>query len=183
MNARGAACSRPLAASGPWRGVARAAAALLLLLPLLGNGAAAEEQRPLEAPTPVVEGAPPPVNVAIHYLGKAYDEPVPLSLVDKVLTDNGLQGARLAIKDNNRSGAFLGQNFELIEDIVLSEVATVYVEFLLFIPSGPEAPKDENYPNGPDGQGAAHSTAAKCRSGDRAWLRKSGAELAPARRF
>jgi ABC transporter substrate binding protein (PQQ-dependent alcohol dehydrogenase system) len=96
----------------------RAAAALLLLLPLLGNGATAEEQRPLETPAPAVEGAPPPVNVEIHYLGKAYDEPVPLSLADKVLTDNGLQGARLAIKDNNRSGAFLGQNYELTEDIV-----------------------------------------------------------------
>jgi hypothetical protein len=96
----------------------RAAAALLLLLPLLGDGAAAEEQRPLEAPAPAAEGAPPPVNVEIHYLGKAYDEPVPLSLVDKVLTDNGIQGARLAIKDNNRSRAFLGQNYELIEDIV-----------------------------------------------------------------
>jgi hypothetical protein len=43
---------------------------------------------------------------------------VPLSLVDKVLTDNCVQGARLAIKDNNQSGAFLGQSYELIEDIV-----------------------------------------------------------------
>jgi len=92
--------------------------ALLLLLPLLGNAAAAEEQQPAEKPASAAEGAPPPVNVEIQYLGKAYDEPVPLSLVDKVLTDNGIQGARLAILDNNRSGAFLGQNYELIEDIV-----------------------------------------------------------------
>jgi len=111
-------CCRPLAAPETCRSVWRATAALLLLLPLLGNAAAAEEQPPAEKPAPGAEAAPPPVNVEIHYLGKAYDEPVPLSLVDKVLTDNGIQGARLAIKDNNRSGAFLGQNYELIEDIV-----------------------------------------------------------------
>jgi len=111
-------CSRPLAAPETSRSVWRAAAALLLLFPLLGNGAAAEEQQPAENRAPAAEGAPSPVNVEIHYLGKAYDEPVSLSLVDKVLTDNGIQGARLAILDNNRSGAFLGQNYELIEDIV-----------------------------------------------------------------
>jgi ABC transporter substrate binding protein (PQQ-dependent alcohol dehydrogenase system) len=111
-------CCRPLAAPGTCRSIWRATAALLLLLPLLGNTASAEEQPPAEKPAPAAEAAPPPVNVEIHYLGKAYDEPVPLSLVDKVLTDNGIQGARLAILDNNRSGAFLGQNYELIEDIV-----------------------------------------------------------------
>jgi ABC transporter substrate binding protein (PQQ-dependent alcohol dehydrogenase system) len=110
---------RPTKAAGTLRSFwCGAAAALLLLLPLLGNGAAAEEQPPAEAAAPAAEGTPPQVNVPIHYLGKAYDEPVPLSLVDKVLTDNGLQGARLAIKDNNKSGSFLGQTYELIEDIV-----------------------------------------------------------------
>ena len=34
---------------------------------------------------------PPILNTRIAYLGKAYDEPPPLSLVDKVLTDNGIQ--------------------------------------------------------------------------------------------
>lgn len=77
-------CSRPLAAPETCRSVWRAAAALLLLLALLGNGAVAEEQQPAENRAPAAEGAPPPVNVEIHYLGKAYDEPVPLSLVDKV---------------------------------------------------------------------------------------------------
>ena len=51
---------------------------------------------------------PPPVDIKIHYLAKVYDEPPPLSLVDPILTDNGVQGARLAIADNNKSGAFLG---------------------------------------------------------------------------
>jgi hypothetical protein len=117
-NADRAVCPRPIAAQAISRSFRHAAAALLLLVPLLGQGVAAEEQKPAESPAPVVDGAAPPVNIQIYYLGKAYEEPVPLSLVDKVLTDNGLQGARLAIKDNNKSGAFLGQNYELIEDIL-----------------------------------------------------------------
>jgi hypothetical protein len=71
-----------------WRFIA--ALALLLFLPVLGLGAVAEEQKPADTPAPTAEeGTPPPVNVAIHYLGKNYDEPPPLSLVDPVLTDNG----------------------------------------------------------------------------------------------
>ena len=64
------------------------------------------------------EAKPPAVKIAIHCLGKEYEEPVPLSLVDPILTDNGLQGARLAIQDNNKSGQFLGQEYDLVEDIV-----------------------------------------------------------------
>jgi ABC transporter substrate binding protein (PQQ-dependent alcohol dehydrogenase system) len=63
-------------------------------------------------------GTPPPVTIAVHYLTKVYDEPVPLSLVDPIITDNGLQGARLAIADNNKSGQFLGQHYDLVEDMV-----------------------------------------------------------------
>ena len=94
------------------------AAVLLLLLPLLGQAAIAEEQKPAAAPAPAADGTPPAVTVPIHYLTKAYDEPPPLSLVDPILTDNGVQGARLAIADNNKSGAFLGQKYELIEDLL-----------------------------------------------------------------
>jgi hypothetical protein len=82
----------------------------LLLLPLLALGAVAEERSPAEAAAPGAENTPPSVSIPIHYLSKAYAEPVPLSLVDKPLTDNGLQGARLALSDNNKSGAFLGQH-------------------------------------------------------------------------
>jgi ABC transporter substrate binding protein (PQQ-dependent alcohol dehydrogenase system) len=87
----------------------------LVFLPLFGPGDA-EEQKPAEATA--AEGMSPVVTIPIHYLTKVYAEPAPLSLVDKMLTDNGLQGARLAIKDNNKSGAFLGQTYELIEDLV-----------------------------------------------------------------
>ena len=79
---------------------------------MIGFGARAADD------TPAADGKPPAVKIVIHYLGKAYEEPVPLSLVDPILTDNGLQGARLAIQDNNKSGQFLGQEYELVEDIV-----------------------------------------------------------------
>jgi len=99
-----------------WRNIATVA--LLLLHPLVGQGAVAEDQKLAEARAPVAEGAPPAVTIPIQYLGKAYDEPPPLSLVDNLLTDNGVQGARLAIEDNNTSGQFLGQEYQLVEDIV-----------------------------------------------------------------
>lgn len=89
-------------------------AALATLL-LIGFAARAADEPPAaEAPAPVVK-------IVIHYLGKQYEEPVPLSLVDPVLTDNGLQGARLAIQDNNKSGQFLGQEYDLVEDIVAAD--------------------------------------------------------------
>jgi ABC transporter substrate binding protein (PQQ-dependent alcohol dehydrogenase system) len=80
--------------------------------------AAAPEPDNTAAPQAPIPDSPPAAKVGIVYLGKAYDEPVPLSLVDKILTDNGVQGARLAIGDNNKSGRFLGQDFELVETIV-----------------------------------------------------------------
>ena len=77
-------------------------------------GARVQQRPTASGPAP---GTPPTVKVIIHYLGKTYDEPVPLSLVDQVITDNGLAGARIAIQDNNKSGQFLGQEYDLVEDI------------------------------------------------------------------
>lgn len=90
----------------------RALFLVTLLLCLLAFGVVAEDTPPAGAP-----GAEP-VTVPIHYLTKTYKEPPPLSLVDKILTDSGLQGARLAITDNNKSGAFLGQHYELVESVL-----------------------------------------------------------------
>ncbi|MEZ5828171.1 MAG: ABC transporter substrate-binding protein [Hyphomicrobiales bacterium] len=60
----------------------------------------------------------PNVTIPIHYLTKQYDEPVPLSLVDPILTDNGVQGARLGVEDDNKSGHFVNQTYELVEDVL-----------------------------------------------------------------
>lgn len=58
------------------------------------------------------------LQVPIVYLGEAVPEPLPLSLVEPVAADKGMAGAKLAIGDNNTTGQFLKQNFELIEKII-----------------------------------------------------------------
>ena len=65
-----------------------------------------------EAPTHAPEGA---LVTKILYVGKRYPEPLPLSLLDKDLTDEGVQSARLAIKENNMTGRLIEQHFELTE--------------------------------------------------------------------
>jgi len=60
----------------------------------------------------------PAEKVSVIYLGKAYEEPPPLSLLEKILTDEGLAGARLGVRDNNTTGRFLNQEFVLDEQIV-----------------------------------------------------------------
>jgi ABC transporter substrate binding protein (PQQ-dependent alcohol dehydrogenase system) len=60
-------------------------------------------------------------TVVMHYayLGKAYREPPPLSLLKPaVIPDEGLAGARLGTNENNLAGKFLGQQFVLDETIV-----------------------------------------------------------------
>ncbi|MFN3625139.1 MAG: ABC transporter substrate-binding protein [Hyphomicrobium sp.] len=52
------------------------------------------------------------------YLTKDYKEPPPLSLVDKVVTDKGIQGARIALEENNRTGRLLGQHYDLLEALL-----------------------------------------------------------------
>ena len=59
-----------------------------------------------------------PLHVPIVYLKEAIEEPLPLSLVEPIATDNGLAGAKLAIGDNNTTGKFLKQEFELVEKTV-----------------------------------------------------------------
>ena len=58
------------------------------------------------------------LNVPIVYLGESIPEPLPLSLVEPVAPDKGIAGAKLAIGDNNTTGQFLKQKFELIEKII-----------------------------------------------------------------
>src|SRR5690606_35797759 len=62
--------------------------------------------------------APVTVTVRIGYLGKRYEEPPPLSLVDKVLTDNGIQGARIGINYNATTGNLLGHAYQLEEAVI-----------------------------------------------------------------
>lgn len=79
----------------------------------------------VSAPLRAEPVAPDPVErtveVKMHYLGKLYKEPPPLSLLDKILTDEGVQGARVAIKENNMTGRLIGHHHELIEHRIADE--------------------------------------------------------------
>ncbi len=85
-----------------------AAATLLAGWLVAGQPARAIPEAPTEAP-------PGALVTKIVYVGKRYAEPPPLSLLDKILSDEGAQGARLAIKENNMTGRLVEQHFELIE--------------------------------------------------------------------
>ncbi len=55
-----------------------------------------------------------PLHVPIVYLKEAIEEPLPLSLVEPVATDNGLAGVKLAIGDNYWPGMGLITGFVLL---------------------------------------------------------------------
>lgn len=57
-------------------------------------------------------------QVRIGYLGLERGEQEPVSLLDPVIEDEGVQGARLAIADNNTTGQFMGQEFVLEERVI-----------------------------------------------------------------
>lgn len=58
------------------------------------------------------------LETQIVYLGKQYKEPPPLSLVDVIATDKGVQGARIALEEVNTTGRLIKQHFSLVEVIV-----------------------------------------------------------------
>jgi ABC transporter substrate binding protein (PQQ-dependent alcohol dehydrogenase system) len=72
---------------------------------------------PAAAPAAPAAGAAQQI-VPIVYLGKDYAEPLPLSYAEKIVTDKGIQGARLIIKEANQAGSFVGFGFKLVEAIV-----------------------------------------------------------------
>ncbi|HEX3471469.1 MAG TPA: hypothetical protein VHT28_09815, partial [Silvibacterium sp.] len=66
----------------------------------------------------------PPVSgageetVQIGWLSQAVKRTLPLSYLDQPPQDEGIQGARLGIADNDTTGHFTGQSFTLTETIV-----------------------------------------------------------------
>lgn len=101
-------CKSPSRSKRPFAATLPAAAALAMFAIF---GARAADEMP-------AGDAQPTIKITLHYLGKEYEEPPPLSLVDKILADNGVQGARLAIVDNNKSGQFLGHEYVLAEEVL-----------------------------------------------------------------
>ncbi len=73
--------------------------------------------------TGLIGAAEPPLaqdelNVSITYVTQGEDRVIPLSLLDTLLLDEGLMGARQAITENQTTGEFLGHNYELKEVVV-----------------------------------------------------------------
>ncbi len=58
------------------------------------------------------------IQVTVTYLGREEPPIVPLSLVEPILTDDGVKGAEQGIKDNQTTGKFLGHHYGLKERIV-----------------------------------------------------------------
>lgn len=115
----------------------------LLASALLGQALAETPQTPPSATPPAASEAPPaaatpaaetpaapaaeaapaggaaqPKPMPIVYLGKEYEEPLPLSYAEKIIPDKGIQGARLMLKEANQAGNFVGHSFDLVEAIV-----------------------------------------------------------------
>jgi ABC transporter substrate binding protein (PQQ-dependent alcohol dehydrogenase system) len=57
-------------------------------------------------------------TVQIGWLSQAIKRTLPLSYLDQPPRDEGVQGARLGIADNDTTGHFTGQSFALVESIV-----------------------------------------------------------------
>ncbi len=62
-----------------------------------------------------------PLDVRMAFLSQEQDIPLPLSLLAPEIDDYGLPGARQANKENQTTGTFTKQNFELVEAVVSQE--------------------------------------------------------------
>ncbi|MDJ0943018.1 MAG: ABC transporter substrate-binding protein [Kiloniellales bacterium] len=58
------------------------------------------------------------LDVAVVYLTKQEKQKLPLSLLDPILEDDGVWGARLGLQDNQTTGRFLKHDYRLIEVVV-----------------------------------------------------------------
>ena len=74
-------------------------------------GAAALLARPAGAESPATTDGP---DIRIAYLRSTERHPA-ISPLDRPSPDNGLAGAQMAIGDNNTTGSFLGQSYELAD--------------------------------------------------------------------
>jgi ABC transporter substrate binding protein (PQQ-dependent alcohol dehydrogenase system) len=98
-----------------WR---RTLVALMSALALFGASTAVSLGKPVDVAQAAKSDEKPVLETTIVYLGKDYNEPPPLSLVEKHATDKGIQGARIALDEDNRTGRLIGQHYEMLEAIV-----------------------------------------------------------------
>ena len=75
----------------------------------------------LSAVSPAVSGCGSEATVRVGWLSQATKRNLPASYLDQPPEDEGIQGARLGIADDNTTGRFTGQSFALTESIVPEE--------------------------------------------------------------
>ncbi len=104
--------------------------AALAIAAIAGGGALAEPEAPAPGAAPAeapsakaaqgtdADASDGKKSMRIFYLGKEYPEPLPLSYAEKLITDKGIQGARLMLQEANQAGNFIGYSFEMEEGIV-----------------------------------------------------------------
>ncbi|CAI8922976.1 ABC transporter substrate-binding protein [Methylocaldum szegediense] len=87
-----------------------------LVLAALTPAYAAKKPAPKQQPKETAQAKLDQLSIA--YLAQEPQSQPTLPFFDEVITDRGIQGARLGIRDNNTTGRFTGQNFTLRENIV-----------------------------------------------------------------
>ena len=70
------------------------------------------------AAVPAADSGAGEQTVSIGWLSQPIKRKLPLSYLDQPPEDEGIQGARLGIADNDTTGHFTGQSFELVERVV-----------------------------------------------------------------
>jgi ABC transporter substrate binding protein (PQQ-dependent alcohol dehydrogenase system) len=86
-------------------------------------------------------------TIEIRWLSQTMKQTLPLTYLDQPPDDEGLQGARLGIADNNTTGQFTGQSFELVESIaseggdVVSAFRNLAVKGVRLVVTDLDAPK------------------------------------------
>ena len=93
-------------------GTAALGAAVLFGAMLLSPRAGAQPQQPAPGAQQGTQA------VLVGYLGQEEEPRTPLTFLRPELRDEGVQGARLGIADNNTTGRFLNQRFELVEAVL-----------------------------------------------------------------
>lgn len=75
------------------------------------------------------------VDIKLAFLSQAKPKQSALSNLDAVLTDEGIQGAHLGIKDNNTTGQFTGQRY-VLHSVEVPTTADVVVAFKQLVDEG-----------------------------------------------
>jgi|TARA_R110002096_G_scaffold110035_16_gene240571 ABC transporter substrate binding protein (PQQ-dependent alcohol dehydrogenase system) len=72
------------------------------------------------------------IDIKLAFLSQAKEKQPALSNLDAVLTDEGIQGARLGVKDNNTTGQFTGHRYALryIEAPATADVAVAFKQLV-----------------------------------------------------